>query len=133
MNYTINYSISGNFLRAEISGEYPMSKFHEISSNMDKVIDEHGIDKILVDLRGFKGRYGVFDGLQRIETFREESKYLQFAIVDRIENKTNNDFFENASFNRGYKLLFFYNEEDAKKWLGIENNKEFEKTLLIEY
>lgn len=133
MNYRINYNIRGNFLKAEISGEYPMSRFFEISSKMDEVIDANGIDKILVDLRGFVGRYGVFDGLERIENFREESKLLQFAILDKLENKANNDFFENASFNRGFKLLFFYNEVDAMKWLGVSPELEFEKTLVKEY
>lgn len=120
-------------MRAEISGEYPISRFHEISAKMDEVIDANGIDKILVDLRKFIGRYGVFDGLERIENFREESIYLQFAILDRIENKSANDFFENASFNRGFKLLFFYKEEDALKWLSIENDKEYDRVILKEY
>ncbi len=74
---------------------------------MDRVIDENGISKILVDLRTFQGRFAVFDGLQRIENFSEESKFLQFAILDIPENKINNDFFKNASFNRGNKLLLF--------------------------
>ncbi len=133
MKYTINYHIKGDFLRVDLTGEYPAEKFREISTDMDKVIDENGISKIMVDLRNFKGRFGVFNGLQEIENFREESKYLQFAIIDIPENKPNNDFFENASFNRGYKLLFFYNEVDAEKWLDVDCNIDFEKVLVKEY
>ncbi|MCC6866188.1 MAG: hypothetical protein IT280_08520 [Ignavibacteria bacterium] len=133
MNYTIDYKISGKFLRAEVSGEYPISKFYEVTENIDKVIDDNSIDKILVDLRNFKQRYGVFDGLQSIENFREESKLLQFAVLDRIENKQNNDFYENASFNRGYKLLFFYKEAEALSWLDVVDNKVYEKTLQQSY
>lgn len=124
--YKINYNIKGDSLYVVLSGNYPLEKFKEISTDMDRVIDENGISKILVDLRTFQGRFGVIDGLQRIENFREESKFLQFAILDIPENKTNNDFFENASFNRGYKLLFFYDEAEAMKWLNVENGKEFE-------
>lgn len=133
MKYTINYRIRNDFLRVNLTGEYPAEKFREISADMDRVIDENGISKIMVDLRNFKGRFGVFNGLQEIENFREESKFLQFAIIDIPENKSNNDFFENASFNRGYKLLFFYNEEDAEKWLNVDCNIEFEKVLVKEY
>ena len=133
MKYTINYRIRNDFLRVNLTGEYPSEKFREISADMDRVIDENGISKIMVDLRNFKGRFGVFNGLQEIENFREESKFLQFAIIDIPENKPNNDFFENASFNRGYKLLFFYNEEDAEKWLNVDCNIEFEKVLVKEY
>ena len=133
MKYTINYRIRNDFLRVNLTGEYPAEKFREISADMDRVIDENGISKIMVDLRNFIGRFGVFNGLQEIENFREESKFLQFAIIDIPENKSNNDFFENASFNRGYKLLFFYNEEDAEKWLNVDCNIEFEKVLVKEY
>ncbi|HMQ80134.1 MAG TPA: hypothetical protein PKE39_13745 [Ignavibacteria bacterium] len=133
MKYTINYHINDDFLKVILDGEYPVEKFREISADMDKVIDENGISRIMVDLRKFSGRFGVFNGLQEIENFREESKYLQFAIIDVPENKSNNDFFENASFNRGYKLLFFYNVEDAEKWLGVDGNVDFEKVLVKEY
>jgi hypothetical protein len=133
MKYKINYQIKNDFLRVELSGNYPLEKFKEISADIDKVIDENDISKVLVDLRDFEGRFGVFDGINHIENFREESKFLQFAILDVIEHKEKNDFFENASFNRGYKLLFFYNENEAFKWLNIVNADEFEKVLVREY
>ncbi len=132
MGYKINYHIKSDFLKVELSGNYPLEKFAEISNDMDRVIDENGISKILVDLRKFEGRFGVFDGLQKIENFREESKFLLFAILDIPENKSNNDFFENASHNRGYKLLFFYDEAEAIKWLDVKN-EEFEKVMVKEY
>lgn len=131
MGYKINYHIKGDFLKVVITGYHPLEKFFEISMDMDRVIDENEITRILVDLRGFEGRFGVFNGLQKIENFREESKFLQFAILDNSENRSNNDFFENASFNRGYKLLFFYNEPDALKWLDVKN-EEYEKELVKE-
>jgi hypothetical protein len=132
LGYKINYQIKGDFLKVVLAGNYPIEKFTEISNDMDRVIDEYHVTKILVDLRAFQGRYGVFDGLKRIETFREESKFLHFAILDIKEHKTNNDFFENASFNRGYKLLFFYEESEALNWLDVKNG-EFEKVLVKEY
>ena len=133
MKYKINYQIKNDFLRVELSGNYPLEKFKEISADIDKVIDENDISKVLVDLREFEGRFGVFDGINHIENFREESKFLQFAILDIPDHKEKNDFFENASFNRGYKLLFFYNEDEAFKWLNIVNADEFEKVLVREY
>ncbi len=133
MKYKINYQIKNDFLRVELSGNYPLEKFKEISGDIDKVIDENDISKVLVDLREFEGRFGVFDGINHIENFREESKFLQFAILDIPDHKEKNDFFENASFNRGYKLLFFYNEDEAFKWLNIVNADEFEKVLVREY
>lgn len=133
MKYKINYQIKNDFLRVELTGNYPLEKFKEISGDIDKVIDENDISKVLVDLREFEGRFGVFDGINHIENFREESKFLQFAILDTPDHKEKNDFFENASFNRGYKLLFFYNEDEAFKWLNISNADEFEKVLVREY
>lgn len=132
MGYKINYHIKGDFLKVVLYGNYPLEKFTEISKDMDRVIDENEISKILVDLRAFEGRFGVFDGLQNIENFREESKFLEFAILDKTENRRNNEFFENASFNRGYKLLFFYDEPEALKWLDVKN-EEYEKVLVKEF
>jgi hypothetical protein len=86
-----------------------------------------------VDLRKFEGRFGVFDGLKEVENFRPESKMLRFAVLDIPENKKNNDFFENASVNRGYKLIFFYDESEAKKWLQVEHYAEPHKIVVKEY
>ncbi len=133
MTYTINYKISGDFLKVELAGKYPLEKFKEISADIDSVIDTNGISKIMVDLRDFIGRFGVFDGLNHIEKFRDESKFLKFAILDNNENKEKNDFFENASHNRGYSLLFFYDETEAKKWLQVDTYPETEKVLVREY
>lgn len=129
--YKIYFSIKKNFLKVELIGSYPLEKFQEIVKKIDEVIDEYNITKVLTDLRKFEGRFGVFDGLHQVEKFREESKYIQFAVLDKIENKSNNDFFENAAYNRGFKLLFFYDEESAMKWLDLKNNYKFDK--IIEY
>ncbi len=133
MSYVIDYRIWDDFLRVELSGTYPLEMFNKITRDIDEVIDANGITRVMIDLRGFKGRFGVFDGIHHIEKFRTESKLIQFAILDIPENKTNNDFFENASFNRGYKVMFFYDEADAKKWLMVESISKPKKVLKKEY
>jgi len=132
MPYRINFGIRSGFLKVEISGTHPIERFNEIKSEIDRVIDENDINKILVDMRGFKGRFGVFDGLKEVENFSQNSKFLQFAILDVEDNKSSNDFFENASINRGFKLVFFYNMKDALEWLQVGKHDEFEKQLLKE-
>ena len=133
MGYKIYYKIWGDFLKVELQGEYPLEKFKEVDADIDRVVDSNDIKRLLVDLRKFKGRFGVFDGLNHIEDFRQESKLLQFAILDLPENKSNNDFFENASFNRGYKIMFFYDIKEALKWLQITNDTKPEKELVSEF
>lgn len=133
MRYKIDYRIWDDFLRVELAGSYPLDRFTEIQKDMDEVIDSNGIERILVDLRKFEGRFGVFDGLKEVENFRPESKMLRFAVLDIPENKKNNDFFENASVNRGYKLIFFYDESEAKKWLQVEHYAEPHKIVVKEY
>lgn len=133
MKYKIKYEILGSFLRVELSGELPLERFTEISGDMDEVMDANGIDRVLFDMRNFKQRFGVFDGLKRIENFDPKRKYVQFAVLDKVANKEGNDFFENASFNRGYKMLFFYDESDAIKWLQVENSDNPAKVLEKEF
>lgn len=130
-NYSLEFSVSGNYLKVILSGIHPVERFSEVSAQIDKVIAENNISRILVDMRKFNGRFGVFDGIRHIEKFPEESKYVKFAILDVEKNKQSNDFFENASYNRGFSLLFFYNEEDAVRWLEVEtapNGKEKQKS-----
>lgn len=133
MSYKVNYIINSDFLRVKLSGSLAIEKFSEISNDIDRVIDENGINRILVDLRDFKERFGIFNGLQHIEKFREESKFLKFAILDNPKNRQNNDFFENASLNRGYQLLFFYDLESAEKWLRVNELITGERVIVKEY
>lgn len=132
MSYSISYKITGDFLTVGLSGAYPLDKFSEISKDVDLVVDQNNISKVLVDLREFKGRFGVFDSINHIEKFRNESRFLKFAILDNNENKQGNDFFENASYNRGFTLLFFYDESEAKKWLQVELYSEPQKYFMKE-
>lgn len=132
MPYRINFGIRSGYLKAEISGTHPLERFHEIKSEIDRVIEENEISKILVDMRGFKGRFGIFDGLKEVEGFNNNSRFLQFAILDVEDNKSSNDFFENASINRGFKLIFFYNMNDALDWLNVGKHELYEKELLTE-
>ncbi len=133
MKYRIKYEIKGSFLRVELTGDLPLEQFSKISGDMDSVIDANGIDKVLFDMRGFKQRFGVFNGLKRIENFDPIRKYIQFAILDTESNKENNDFFENASYNRGFKMLFFYDEVQALKWLQVANSDKPAKVFQKEF
>jgi len=58
---------------------------------------------------------------------------LKFAILDNPKNRQNNDFFENASLNRGYQLLFFYDLESAEKWLRVNELITGERVIVKEY
>lgn len=132
MPYTINYTIYEDFLKVELEGSYPLNKFKEISNDIDKALAEYNLSKTLVDLRKFVGRFGVFDGVRHIENFPEESRYRKFAILDLEYNKHNNDFFENASYNRGFSVLFFYDEAKALKWLEVGTPENAGKTVVKE-
>jgi len=133
MSYSINYKIWDSYLRVDLTGELDLDKFYQVTDDIDSVIDANDIDKVLIDMRKFKQRFGVFDGLNKVETFRQDRKLVQFAIVDIIANKEKNDFFENASFNRGFKLLFFYEESEALNWLQVTGESEPQKVFLKEF
>ena len=130
MPYKISFGIRAGFLNAVVTGSHPLERFYEIKNEIDSVIEQNGIDKILVDMRGFNGRFGVFDGLKEVESFNQNSRFLQFAILDVEDNKSSNDFFENASINRGFKLVFFYNMKDALDWLQVGKHDVFDVELL---
>ncbi len=132
MSYIINFKISEHYLRADISGTADNTKLKQISADVKEMIYANQVNKIFIDVTELEGRMGIFDSLKHIEKFSANAKNIRVAVYDIKEHKYNNDFFENASLNRGFSICFFYDESEAKKWLGIEDITP-EKVLVKEY
>jgi hypothetical protein len=128
MSYKVILKKTKDCLRADISGEADKKALKQMSDEIREAIWSTESKKVFINVTNFKGRHGIFESLNVIENLRPEAKSLQVAVLDIMEHKYNNDFFENAALNRGYKILFFYREEDAKKWLQLEEVEEKQKT-----
>jgi hypothetical protein len=133
MGSKINYKIWDGFLWIEVADTLELKDIKVLSDDVREIMASNELKKMLVDVRKIQGRLGIFESLQRIESFKPVAKKIQLAIFDLIENKYNNSFFENASYNRGFTINFFYNEIDARKWLKVEHLDKPEKIIVKEY
>jgi L-lactate utilization protein LutB len=128
MSYKIILKKTKDYFRADVSGKADKDGLKQMSQELREAIWDAGLKKIFINVKNFEGRHGIFESLHVVENLRPESKDLEIAILDVMDHKYNNDFFENAAMNRGYKILFFYDEDEAMKWLQIRDVAEKENT-----
>jgi hypothetical protein len=136
MSYKINYKVIDDYLKVEITGSANFGRretVSAISADVNRLVEEYNITKILVDGSSTEGRLGVFDAVEHIENYPPEMKLRQYAIIDKLEYKNKNNFFENYAINRGYRIYFFYDIREAEKWLNVEGYTQAEKILEKEY
>jgi len=136
MSYHISYKIIDDYLKVTVTGSASLSNRETvaaISADVNKLVVENNITKILVDGSSTEGRLGVFDAVDHIENYPPEMKLRQYAIIDKPEYRDNNNFFENYAINRGYRIYFFYDIAEAEKWLNVEGYVEAELVLEKDY
>lgn len=132
MSYKINYTVTGNFLKVSISGEGGKN-IRNISTDIRELIAKYKVNKILVDTSQSRGQIGIFESIEHIENYPPDMRELQSAVIGKPEDKQHNSFFENAAVNRGFRIFFFYNEDDALKWLDVESEAVPELVVEKEY
>lgn len=133
MSYKINYKVSNGFLRVEMTGKGGNKNLPKMSADVNEIVRAYGVTKILIDITGMENKLGIFESLDHIEKYPPEMKERNYAIVDKIENKNQNSFFENAAVNRGYSIYFFYILEEAMQWLNVGAESVMETVLEKEY
>lgn len=133
MSCKINYKAFSDHLRVSITGHGTKEAWAKISGDISGIIDKYGLKNIMVDLREVTGRLSVFDSVEHIENYPHEMKLRNYAVLDKPENKTQNQFFENAAYNRGYRIFFFTDEAEAVKWLQVAQTNDAEMVLEMEY
>lgn len=119
MSYKINYIVTSEMLKVTITGMGGSKNMKNISADIRGLIGKYHLKKILVDSSQTDGQIGIFESIEHIENYPPEMRELKGAVISRVENKAQNSFFENAAVNRGFQIYFFYDEEEALKWLGV--------------
>ena len=133
MSYKINYKVSGGFLNVNITGTGGNKNLAKMSSDVNDIVSEYGVNKILINITGLNNKLGIFESLDHIEKYPPEMRDRSYAIVDKIDNRNQNSFFENAAVNRGFNIFFFYDYDEAVKWLKVEPGSFNEVVLEKEY
>jgi hypothetical protein len=106
------------FIGEGIEGELEENQqIHEMIVNICK---DHNCDRVLIDDRKVTYTASVCSIYQLVEYYAKVDLPRQIyraAVVADLKYKETNDFFENASRNRGINLRLFYDLEKAEEWL----------------
>jgi hypothetical protein len=105
---------------------YILIQFHDntcyksIIRKILKLSTAHGVTKVLIDSSKMMNIPPITTQYYCAKSLMESKlRQLQFAILTPtiIDGQS---FFENVCVNRGGQIRFFVSEENAKKWLGIQ-------------
>ena len=108
------------YLNAVAIGVRTRENVAAITARIFDSLDDRGLDCVLVDVRGLKGRLGVSDSLQLatevFPLFRGKG-LRKAAVVSGRARPARGWFLETVSRNRGFNFRVFASVDDAVEWL----------------
>ena len=119
--YHINSRKKDDILFIEARGTRSLQAVLDITKHAFDACKEQGVKKAVVDIKKLVGKLSTIDAYEipamHYEQYRNRSVLEKAAIIDTEEHAEAYMFFENVAVNRGYRLKFFNNIEDALTWL----------------
>lgn len=120
--YQLTFQLSSGCLHVQCSGILNAETDQLIDEEIRQACVEHGVRRVLIDIRGMKGRLSMLENFQAGATFGKRLGRVaeRIAIVDRMEDdpREGNLFFELVATNRHVFVKFFGNTDAAQSWLS---------------
>jgi hypothetical protein len=110
----------GRYALVAHEGKFTREEFEEARSIAKIMLDEHGWDKLLVDLRGIVNRMPTPDKLYAMESNVRVLPEVKIGLVFPLKLKEEGRFAEVVSAKRGVNLKSFVDYEQAASWLTNE-------------
>ena len=120
MNYTLTGTLSEGYLRIQIEGEWPREKPEDIINGIRGLSAQHSDLTLLIDIRNMGSSESVAGDYYEARLFQDAGfwKFGMIAVLDNLNRKEANNFFETTAHNRGLRFRFFYaDEQEAINWL----------------
>lgn len=123
MNHTIRSSELDDYLLIHIEGTWPRGSPEKIIDSIADLSEQHPGLPVLIDMRSMEDIESI--GRDYFEATLIANTGLgqggRIAVLDILERRNSNDFFETAAFNHGMTCRFFYSgEQEALAWLLSE-------------
>ena len=110
----------GRYALVTHEGRFMREEFEEARSIAKIILDEHGWDKLLVDLRGIVNRMPAADKLYAMESNVRVLPEAKIGLVFPLKLKEEGRFAEAVSAKCGMNLKSFVDYEQAVSWLTNE-------------
>ena len=115
----IQFFANSDYLTVEITGQYVKDDFIDLAQQVNKLLNEHGVDKIFVDMDNFD--LFTFKNIDRflvtMELVDKIPKFVKTAIYSTSREHIN-FFAENVAVNRGLVVKIFFDKDSAMQWLN---------------
>ena len=120
MKYALKCSPLDNYILIRIEGTWTPENGQDIINDIYNLTVKHNSLPLLLDILDMESDPSVMTDYDDVQGFVDTGfRFIDhIAVLDNIIHKDNNDFFENAAYNRGITIRFFYSgKEEALKWL----------------
>ena len=120
MSYVLTCPSTEGYLRIRVSGIWPSRKPEDIIADIHNLWTEHQDQPLMIDIRSMEGSPSVLSDYENAKRFADTGFYLirRIAVLDNVQRREANNFFETTTHNRGMRFRFFYTEEqEAISWL----------------
>lgn len=120
MSYKLTCSSGEGYLRIRVDGTWPRGNPAGFMTDMLNLWAKHQRRPLLIDIRSMEDRPSVFEDYENAKRFAYAGfgQLPRIAVLDNLDRREANDFFENTAYNRGLGFRFFYtDEQDAINWL----------------
>ena len=120
MSYVLTCPSTEGYLRICVSGIWPSRKAEDIIADIHNLWTEHQDQPLMIDIRSMEDSPSVFSDYENAKLFAADGFYLirRIAVLDNVDRREANNFFETTAHNRGIRFRFFYaDEQEAISWL----------------
>ena len=120
MDYKLNIDSSTEYLHTRVSGFMTRSSVSALTEDVFIAANRAKQSKVLIDVREFKDRLGVYDSLIIVRDVFPKYRgkgIRRAAIVDREMPGMRRWIFETIAQNRGYNFRMFREVSKALEWL----------------
>ena len=119
MSVTVDFSEVDTILVATAEGVFDAQSDEITDQIIAKRSKDGGFQLILIDFRKVDGMPAPMESYHSGASLQNRgfTRDMKIAVLDRLEFKEANDFYELVARNRGFMMRHFYTEEEAYAWL----------------
>jgi hypothetical protein len=120
MSYELTCSLEKDHVRIRMDGAWPDKKPEEVIAAIHALWEKHHKRHLLIDIRNMSNTPSVTSDYYEAKHFVKTGFIFvgRIGVLDNLDRKEANDFFETTAANRGLRFRFFYtDEQEAIDWL----------------
>lgn len=121
MSDEVHVNESEGIIEVVSSGVLTRQDMERTKFRLQRILDEKGVSRVLIDTARLQSLPSTFDLFEVCSTY---STHFKIALLVMASNPINNDlaFAQTVGLNRGQIVKMFWDQEEARRWLGTTND-----------